>query len=122
MIDKSQLKKMLDGINTNIGKRWEKGVPHHPKALRLASMIAAIDHHFGGDSLGLKFGGDGDSGEALLYALDIYFEWRAKTKKTRLRALADEIEASLANGSNGGMLLEDVLSKIEEIIEEGETR
>jgi hypothetical protein len=54
-------------------ERWEKGVPHDPRSEQLARSIAKIDHDTG-DRLGLKFGGDGDNGEHLLYLLDIHFE------------------------------------------------
>jgi hypothetical protein len=33
-----------------------------------------LDYYFCDDALGWKFGGDGDNGEDLLYALDCYFE------------------------------------------------
>ncbi len=58
----------------DIEKRWETGIPHHPEAERIARLCAAIDCKFGGDSLGLKFGGDGDNGEALTYLLDVIFD------------------------------------------------
>lgn len=55
-------------------QRWEKGIDHDPRSEKIGRAIGAIDYEVGGDSLCLKFGGDGDNGEALLYALDIYFE------------------------------------------------
>jgi hypothetical protein len=60
-------------IETNIEKRWELGIPHHPKSEKLARFIAKLDYKQG-DSFGFKFGGDGDNGETLLYLLDVYFE------------------------------------------------
>lgn len=58
----------------NIGRRWEDGTPHHPKSESLYKLISEIDYRFGGDAMGLKAGGDGDNGEALMYALDIIHE------------------------------------------------
>jgi hypothetical protein len=54
--------------------RWEKGIDHDQRSDRLARALGEIDFQVLGDSLCLKFGGDGDNGEQLLYALDIYFE------------------------------------------------
>lgn len=58
----------------NIDKRWEDGDDHHPKAEELAKLVAKIDQRYNGDSLMLEFGEDGDSGEQLLYALDVIFD------------------------------------------------
>lgn len=60
-----------DGIELN---RWEKGIDHDPRSEKIGRAIGYIDYEVLGDTLGWKFGGDGDNGEALLYALDIYFE------------------------------------------------
>ncbi len=54
--------------------RWSKGIDHDPRSEKIARAIGDIDYEVGQDSLGLKFGGDGDNGEQLMYALDIYFE------------------------------------------------
>lgn len=54
--------------------RWEQGIPHDSRSEEIAKAVAEIDYQQGGDSLCLKFGGDGDNGEQLLYALDVYFE------------------------------------------------
>jgi len=72
-------KEMLDscrahGIETDINKRWENGVPHHPSSVILMGRVAAADWLFGNDSFCWKTGGDGDNGEALMYLLDIHFE------------------------------------------------
>jgi hypothetical protein len=57
-----------------ITERWERGMPHDPRSIKIAKAIAKIDWEHGGDFLGLELGGDGDNGEYLLYLLDIYFE------------------------------------------------
>jgi len=67
------------GIETDIGKRWEDGVDHHPKAEELARIIGDLDYLFADDSFCFKFGGDGDNGETLTYLLDIFFEFKDKT-------------------------------------------
>jgi len=54
--------------------RWGKGLDHDPRSERLAKAVGNIDYEVLGDSSCWKFGGDGDNGEALMYALDIYFE------------------------------------------------
>lgn len=58
----------------NIDKRWEKGIPHHPKSIELFDAISKIDFKYCSDSFCWNSGGDGDNGETLMYELDIYFE------------------------------------------------
>jgi hypothetical protein len=58
---------------TDINKRWEQGIPHHPKSIELYKFIADLDFK-NGDSFCFKCGGDGDNGEDLMYLLDVYFE------------------------------------------------
>lgn len=55
-------------------ERWERGIDHDPRSVEIAKALEDIDMEQGGDSLCWKFGGDGDNGEQLLYALDVYFE------------------------------------------------
>ena len=66
--------KQIKYVEYNIGKRWETGVPHHPKSKALMKSIEDIDFKFGGDYFCWKTGGDGDNGENLMYLLDIIFE------------------------------------------------
>lgn len=54
--------------------RWAEGIDHEPEADTLASLIADMDFQHFGDSLWLKFGGDGDNGETLAYILDALIE------------------------------------------------
>lgn len=54
-------------------QRWEQGIAHDPRSEKLARSVARIDYEIGGDLLGLKFGGDGDNGETLLYLLDCHY-------------------------------------------------
>lgn len=61
-------------VETDINKRWEEGIPHHPEAEKLAIEIGKLDLEFGEDYFCLKYGGDGDNGEHLSYLLSIYFE------------------------------------------------
>lgn len=53
-------------------ERWERGIAHDPRSEAIARGIADVDLDYG-DHLDLKFGGDGDNGEQLLYLLDVYF-------------------------------------------------
>ena len=71
--------KMKTKIN-RMEKRWEEGVEHDPRSVELYKAIEKLDWDEGGDSLGLKCGGDGDIGESLMYLLDVYFE--DKDRKT----------------------------------------
>lgn len=50
-------------------------LPHHPLSLRIGKFIKKYNYYEDGDSLGLKFGGDGDSGEYILNALDVFFDY-----------------------------------------------
>lgn len=68
--------KDLLGVETDITKRWEDGVEHHPESVRLMKELMAVDFDLCGDSFGWKVGGDGDNGETLMYQLDIIFERR----------------------------------------------
>jgi len=61
-------------IETDITKRWENGIDHHPDSEKLYGEIAHLDFKYGGDRFCFKTGGDGDNGEHLMYLLDIYFE------------------------------------------------
>lgn len=61
-------------VETNINKRWENGIEHHPKSIEIANAIFDMDWKYGNDYFGWKSGGDGDNGEHLMYLLDIHFE------------------------------------------------
>ncbi len=63
-----------EGINKDIGLRWELGIPHHPKSEALYQVLDELDFNLGDDTLSLTSGGDGDNGEHIMYLLDIYFE------------------------------------------------
>jgi len=65
-------------IITDIDKRWEEGIPHDPRSEDLAYALRLLDFKYGNDVLYLRFGGDGDNGEHLMYLLDIYFEQEDK--------------------------------------------
>lgn len=56
-----------------VARRWEEGVEHDPRSVKLAKALADIDYEQGGDYFNFKFGGDGDSGEELCFLLDIFF-------------------------------------------------
>ena len=62
------------GLAVDIAVMWSSGTPHDPRSVKLAEEIAEIDWLFCDDSFGFSFGGDGDNGEILLYALDILFK------------------------------------------------
>ena len=61
-------------VETDLNKRWEEGIPHHPKSEELFKAIAEIDYKYNSDFFCWKSGGDGDNGEILMYLMDVYFE------------------------------------------------
>jgi len=63
-------------IETDINKRWEQGMDHHPESIKTVKALGDLDFYLGGDMLCVKSGGDGDNGEHMMYLLDIYFEAR----------------------------------------------
>ena len=56
-------------VQERINERWEAGVPHRKEAKRIARAIAEYLPDWD-----IKFGGDGDSGEDLQYALSLWIE------------------------------------------------
>lgn len=64
----------LEGVETDINKRWEENHDHHPESVKLMEALAAIDFAFADDSFCWKTGGDGDNGETMMYLMDIYFD------------------------------------------------
>ncbi len=58
----------------SVKERGEQAVLHDSRSIKIAHEMARIDVRYGDDTLDLKFGGDGDNGEHLMYLLDIYFE------------------------------------------------
>lgn len=71
---------MYGEVETDINKRWEQGVPHHPRSKELMRHLANIDIRYCNDYFCWKCGGDGDNGEILMYELDIIFELEDKGK------------------------------------------
>ena len=55
-------------------KRWEEDIPHHPMSERIFEFIREYDIKDNNDCYCWKAGGDGDNGEDLMYALDVFFE------------------------------------------------
>jgi hypothetical protein len=68
-------------VERDINKRWEQGMPHHPKSEALYKDIESLDWEYGDDYFCFKSGGDGDNGEHLMYLLDIIFETKDIHKK-----------------------------------------
>jgi hypothetical protein len=66
------------GIETNVTKRWEQGIRHHPRSVDLMNKISTADRLFGEDYFSWEIGGDGDNGESLMYLMDIIFELEDK--------------------------------------------
>lgn len=59
----------MNEYDKRINERWESGMEHHHEAKQIVRAIAEYL-----PALDLKFGGDGDSGEELLYALSLWIE------------------------------------------------
>ena len=68
--------KKTPGVEYDINRRWENGVPHHPQSISILKRVNELDWELLDGALDLKTGGDGDSGETLMYLLDIFFEER----------------------------------------------
>lgn len=64
-----------------LDERYESGIEHDPRSEAMYKFIADLDYEEGGDSLGLKSGGDGDNGEQLLYLFDCWFAKQDQTMK-----------------------------------------
>lgn len=73
------------------GDLWDIGKQHRKDAEELARMIGDIDWLFNGDSLCLKFGGDGDNGEFLTYILDSIFELKEKENPVIITSLHEVV-------------------------------
>jgi hypothetical protein len=56
---------------SDIQRRWEQGIPHHPLSLELMEHMQRMDTR---DAADLRTGGDGDNGETLMYLMDSFFE------------------------------------------------
>ena len=61
----------LEGIELN---RWEKGIDHDPRSVKLVESLCQIDFQAFKDYFCWSTGGDGDNGETLMYEFDVYFE------------------------------------------------
>lgn len=59
----------MSGYQERIEQRWEDGVPHELEAIQIAKAIAEYLPEWN-----IKFGGDGDSGEEIAYALSLWIE------------------------------------------------
>lgn len=59
-------------IEYDVDIRYEQSIPHHPKSEALMTRMQKFDN-FGSMDF-LETGGDGDTGETLMYFLDIVFE------------------------------------------------
>lgn len=64
------------GITWDCAERWSRGMDHHPEAASMFAMIAESDYEFCDDYFNWKCGGDGDNGEALMFALSARLELR----------------------------------------------
>ena len=62
-------------MNNLIEYRWEQGIEHHPRAIEILQGMAKLDTK---DETDLKFGGDGDNGETLLYLMSEFLEKKEK--------------------------------------------
>ncbi len=77
-------------IETDINKRWEQGMDHHPESIKTVKALGELDFYLGNDNLCVKTGGDGDNGEHMMFLLDIYFE--AKDKGLDLETIIKEVK------------------------------
>lgn len=87
------MKTNLKGIKSS-GARWAEGIDHDQRSSNLGRALGEINYRLMDDSMCLKFGGDGDNGEELLYALDIYFELLDK-ERLKLTKNTDTINSEV---------------------------
>jgi len=80
----------MSKIETDINKRWENGMAHHPESIKTIEALGKLDYYLGNDSLCVKTGGDGDNGEHMMYLLDIYFE--ARDKGIDINTIIEEVK------------------------------
>lgn len=80
----------MSKIETDINKRWEEGMDHHPESIKVIEALGKLDYYLGNDNLCVKTGGDGDNGEHMMYLLDIYFE--AKDKGIDINTIIEEVK------------------------------
>lgn len=57
----------------DVNERWEQGIDHDPRSKELLKFMSGYDLKFCDLSLDLKYGGDGDIGETLMYLMDEFF-------------------------------------------------
>lgn len=69
---------VVQGIEADIGVRWEEGMDHHPDSIAAIEAMALVDWKLCGLALDISTGGDGDNGETMMYMLDIFYEARDK--------------------------------------------
>jgi hypothetical protein len=70
-----------DHVETDTEKRWEQGIPHHPESEKIFAFLRKADEKY--DFFDWKAGGDGDNGEELMYALDVYFDLKDRNKESK---------------------------------------
>jgi len=66
--------KVAQDLGLTTLKRWENGIGHHPKSIRLMMFLEEHDFNDYDDYFCWKSGGDGDNGEALMFEMDAFFE------------------------------------------------
>lgn len=70
---------------SDIERRWEAGIPHHPLSQELMAHMQRMDTAGEAD---LRTGGDGDNGETLMYLMDSFFETRRDMERVRVSRTA----------------------------------
>lgn len=83
----------------NVTERWEQGIEHEEKSVKLFNAIRKIDEEHGGDYFCFKSGGDGDNGEHLMYLLDIHFNPTNKPKHVYKPCPEKQIPWSCCDGT-----------------------
>lgn len=68
------------GIIVDVGRRRSEGIEHHPRTKKVIEAIKCVDE-LNDYELDINFGGDGDSGEAFAYCLDVFFESEGEALK-----------------------------------------
>lgn len=65
-----------DDQNPSPSDRWERGFDHDPRSEEIVRALDDLDWKFYDGHLDIRFGGDGDNGESMMYLLDWWFAER----------------------------------------------
>lgn len=110
----------MTNVQTDINKRWEEGIPHHPRSIALFEAIKKIDFELCNDYFGWKSGGDGDNGETFMFELDIYFERLDQEQDAELRNAAGDIADGFELSGAQILMIYEEMKKHDKVVRQAE--